>query len=103
MSNDAPLQLKPRLAISRDQVQSIISRLRIINSVAISDKDVFIVCGETTGAFLSSHATFPAVRRGAKLRFVKNLPPCSEKNAKGLFRLLLVESELWFSCLSTSI
>jgi hypothetical protein len=30
-------------------VQSIVSRLRIINSVAVSEKDVFIVCGETTG------------------------------------------------------
>jgi hypothetical protein len=30
-------------------VQSIITRLRIINSVAVSDRDVFIVCGETTG------------------------------------------------------
>lgn len=30
-------------------VQSIITRLRIINSVAVSDHDVFIVCGETTG------------------------------------------------------
>jgi hypothetical protein len=30
-------------------VQSIITRLRIINSVAVSDRDLFIVCGETTG------------------------------------------------------
>jgi sugar lactone lactonase YvrE len=30
-------------------VKSITGRLRIINSVAVSDKDVFIVCGETTG------------------------------------------------------
>jgi hypothetical protein len=30
-------------------VQSIMTRLRIINSVAVSDRDVFIVCGETTG------------------------------------------------------
>ncbi|HXM16911.1 MAG TPA: hypothetical protein VN933_16820 [Candidatus Eremiobacteraceae bacterium] len=30
-------------------VQSIMTRMRIINSVAVSDRDVFIVCGETTG------------------------------------------------------
>jgi len=30
-------------------VKSITGRLRIINAVAVSDKDVFIVCGETTG------------------------------------------------------
>jgi hypothetical protein len=30
-------------------VASIITRLRIINSVAVSDRDVFIVCGETSG------------------------------------------------------
>jgi hypothetical protein len=30
-------------------VQSIIARLRIINSVAVSEKDIFVVCGETSG------------------------------------------------------
>jgi hypothetical protein len=30
-------------------VQSIMTRLRIVSSVAVSDRDVFIVCGETTG------------------------------------------------------
>jgi hypothetical protein len=30
-------------------VQSITARMRIINSVAVSDRDVFIVCGEKTG------------------------------------------------------
>jgi hypothetical protein len=30
-------------------VKSIVSRLTIINSVAVSNKDIFIVCGETTG------------------------------------------------------
>jgi hypothetical protein len=30
-------------------VEQIIERLRIINSIAVSDRDVFIVCGESTG------------------------------------------------------
>ncbi|HET6323322.1 MAG TPA: hypothetical protein VFG04_01385 [Planctomycetaceae bacterium] len=30
-------------------VQQITARMRIINSVAVSDRDVFIVCGESTG------------------------------------------------------
>ena len=30
-------------------VQQITSRMRIINSIAVSDRDVFVVCGEDTG------------------------------------------------------